>query len=224
MIASSLLSYSYVLTILLEGSPVDRDLSREEYINKCVDVSPADYFRSPDQYTDKYVTMTLSVSERFYDATYYYASSDYYVFYICTNPENPEFQVMIRDCMEKGSKNFIPGDTVVIYGECTGELYNSLDLNGKTHSAPLINVAYYEILPANEDENNGEEGDNNGNAEGDNGNNAEGDGGNNTEGDSGNNAEGDNGNNAEGDGGNKTEGDGGNNAEGDGTENNSSQQ
>ena len=120
--------------------PVNTSLSREEYIAACETVDAEAFFRNPDRYTEQYVSVTLVVSERILDSSYSYGD-EYTFYYICHEPNGTRFNVMIRDCIQDGSQNFITGDVITVYGEGAGNctVYNA---DYEPVSAPCIFVAY----------------------------------------------------------------------------------
>ena len=122
--------------------PVDSSLSYEEYVEKCVEISPEEFYRSTDKYNGRFVTMTLTVKESFVDSYGYYDGAEYTTYYICTDGKGNEFDIMIRDC-EKQPENYINGDVITIYGEGAGK--PSLeDMNYEYHTAPCIYAAHIE--------------------------------------------------------------------------------
>lgn len=121
--------------------PVDTSLSREEYIAACETVSPETFYRSPEVYTDEFVSMTLTVSERIVDSEGYYANEKYTTYYLCTDGENQSFTVMIRDCLQDRAQNFMVGDVITVYGEGAGNC-TIYDEQYNPRTAPCIHVAY----------------------------------------------------------------------------------
>ena len=121
--------------------PVDTSLSREEYVAACREVSAEQFYRGAEGYTDKYVCMTLTVSEKIRDVDAEYNNNDYPVYYVCTDSENKSFTILIRDCIRDLPENFIEGDVVTVYGEGDGSI-TVYDEFYEPHSAPCLNVAY----------------------------------------------------------------------------------
>ncbi len=119
--------------------PVER-LSFEDYSAKCLEITPEEYFRNAPKYNGEFVSMTLTVKEGFVDAQGYYMDDEYTTYYICTDGNGGEFEIMIRNC-EKDPENYIKGDVITIYGEGAGTLALD-DLNYVTHSAPCIYAAH----------------------------------------------------------------------------------
>lgn len=121
--------------------PVDTSLSRDEYTAISESVSPADFYRYPDEYNDRYISMKLRVVERIVDAEGYSSGEKYTVYYICTDTSGSELEILVRDCIQDEKVNLLPNDIITVYGEGRGELV-IYDLDYAAHSAPCINVAY----------------------------------------------------------------------------------
>ncbi len=122
--------------------PVDTSLSREQYVAACETVDAEAFFRSAEQYREKFVTMTLIVTEKVVDSE----SGKYNVYYVCRAPEGGEFTVLIRDCVQDNPQNLIPGDTVTVYGEGAGEQVIVKDYYYEI-TAPCVSVAYLKTAP-----------------------------------------------------------------------------
>ena len=117
---------------------VNTSLSREEYIDACEEVSPEQYYRSTESYDGKFVTTTLTVTERVTDV-YGSKSSTYY---ICRDADSDkDFEIIIRDCILDEESKFIAGDVLTVYGEGAGEA-TVMDSTYNEHILPCINVAY----------------------------------------------------------------------------------
>ena len=117
----------------LFDKPVDTSLSREEYIATCRPVTAEAYYRAADEYYRGFVSLSLTVVERM--------SSGNETYYLCQSPEGGEFYLLIRDCLQDGARNFLPGDRLTVYGEgaksCT--VY---DAANHAYTAPCVNMAY----------------------------------------------------------------------------------
>ena len=122
---------------------VDTSKSREEYVAACQEVAPEAYYRSTDSYFRAFVTMELVVQKRIVEE-----SIDVYddvgTYYLCTDGDNLEIQILIRDCSVDAMHNYLPNDLIRVYGEGGGTIsvYESSD---KTYTAPGIYVAYIEF-------------------------------------------------------------------------------
>ncbi len=126
------------ITVLFT-EPVER-MEFDDYSARCIEISPEEYYRNVPKYNGRFVSMTLTVKQSFVDATGYYSQDEYTTYYICTDKDGNEFEIMIRDCT-KEPENYIKGDIITVYGEGAGTLTLD-DLNYVTHSAPCIYVAH----------------------------------------------------------------------------------
>ncbi len=124
--------------------PVNTSLSKEEYVAKCASTTAEDFYRMPDSYLDKYVSMTLTVDKIIVDGDSYHSNGKYTTYYICRDTEGNQFDIMARNCIQSGTKNLAVGDTVRIWGEGAGT-QTVYDMEYMPHTAPCINVAYVEI-------------------------------------------------------------------------------
>ena len=124
----------------LFDKPVNTSLSKDEYIALCDDISPKEFYRAAENYKDKFVSMTLTVSNKFTDNQGYY-NGNYTLYYICHDANGGEFEIMLRDCIQDDTQNFIRGDIITVYGEGDGNCM-VYDTDYYTHTAPCINVAY----------------------------------------------------------------------------------
>lgn len=122
----------------LFNRPVDTSLDRDEYIAKCETVDAEDFYRDAESYDGKFVTMTLSVKYKFVDVDAY--SEKYATYYVCSG-EGGEYTILMRDCLQDGKRNFIPGDSLTVYGEGAGSI-EVYDYDYEAHGGPCINVAY----------------------------------------------------------------------------------
>ena len=122
---------------------VDTSKSREEYVAACQEVTPEAYYRSTSAYVDKFVTMNLVVQKRIAEEQYD-EYDDSGVFYLCTDSNNPEIQILIRDCSIEETHNYLPGDLIRVYGEGAGEI-TAYETYESTYTAPGIYVAYIEF-------------------------------------------------------------------------------
>ena len=128
----------------LLDKPVNTRLSREEYIAACETVNPEEFYRTPDIYGGKFVTMTVTVVGKVTDSEVAYGNGKYPTYYVCRNAAGT-CEILIRDCLQDGSYNLIVGDTVAVYGEGTG--YVSIyGIDGNLYGAPCLNVAYLTSL------------------------------------------------------------------------------
>ena len=129
-------------------APVDASLSKAEYIAVCETVDPEEFYRYYGNYSEDFVSMELTVKNRFTAEDYYYVGTGLYrntTYYICTGADGKEIEIMLCDYLLDGTQNFLPGDTIKIYGEGGGH-QTVYDNNGINHSAPLIYMAYAERI------------------------------------------------------------------------------
>ena len=144
-----LLAVAYMVSGYLMGSgviskmmnvvtePVER-LPFEEYSQKCVKLTPEEFYRGTVDIEDPFVTMTLTVEEAFVDGQN--PDSEYNTFYTCTDAEGSDIEIIVRDC-RTDAKNLVKGDVITIYGESVGTLVIN-DLNWESHWAPTVYAAY----------------------------------------------------------------------------------
>ncbi len=126
------------------SDPVDTSLSREEYVAKCEGTSAEDYYRIPDAYYEKFVSIVLVIEGRFTDPEAS-AGDKYTTYYLCSAPDNDNMKFIIRDCLQGSDvQNFIPGDTVTLYGEGAGYI-TVYDSQYNEYEEPGIYVAYAKI-------------------------------------------------------------------------------
>ena len=116
--------------------PVDTSLSKEEYIIACENVGADSFYRTPDDYEDKFICLELVVKEKVTD----YDGYDSYEFYICSPVDDSKMTIFVRDCIISGTSNFAEGDVITVYGEGDDE-YTLYDEEGP-FSAPTVNAAY----------------------------------------------------------------------------------
>ena len=123
--------------------PVDTSLTREEYIEKCDEITAEEFYRGGEEYTDKFVSFTVTVRKKIVDTDSQYNGNKYPTYYICHDNSGNEFEVIIRDCVQDGSRNYISGDIITVYGEGAGTttLYD-YSQDYKEYTAPCLNVAY----------------------------------------------------------------------------------
>ncbi len=126
---------------LFEGSPVDDSLTYEEYVAACETVDPETYYRTADDFEDKFVAIDLRVVKKItaFDDNY----TDYITYYLCTSADG-RYEILVRDCFLGDVQNLAEGDRITVYGEGSGN--GEIDsANYETYSAPILNGAYVEI-------------------------------------------------------------------------------
>ncbi|MBR6513211.1 MAG: hypothetical protein IKT46_00105 [Clostridia bacterium] len=124
------------------SEPVER-LPYEEYTQKCDTVTPEDFYRSPNSYKGDFVCLELKVKSKFVDLVGYYDGLEYNTYYVCTDTEYGDIEIIVRDC-QKELKNYKEGDIIAVYGEGAG-MDSFDDLNYEYHQGPCIFAAYIEI-------------------------------------------------------------------------------
>ena len=122
------------------GSPVDKSLTREEYVEKCEGVTPEEICRSTDGYEDKFLCVKVRVIEKvtYLDKNY---NEKNYVCYLCEDVAGGEYKLVIRDCLLENQQRFVAGDVITVYGEGAGEC-EVCNTSFNHTIAPCINMAY----------------------------------------------------------------------------------
>ena len=121
--------------------PVNTHLTRQEYEQKCQEISAEQYYREHGSYRDAYVCVELKVVE----TAAYTDQNDYFnhdTYYICA-PANDTatYYVIVRDCLVDTELSLIPGDVIVVYGQ-GDELCYAYNAAYVTYQAPCLNMAY----------------------------------------------------------------------------------
>lgn len=122
------------------NAPVNDSLSKEEYVSKCIPVTPEDICRSSDGYEDKFVSVKLRIVKKVTYQDKFYNSKDY-VCYLCESENGSEYKIVLRDCLLENEQRFIAGDVITVYGEGAGECI-AYDHEYTEYSAPCLNMAY----------------------------------------------------------------------------------
>ena len=123
---------------LLEDSPVNDDLSRNEYVERCEEMDVEQFYRNAYD-TDRYVTMELTVVERL--AEYGVDVYDRGTYYRCRDTGSGELMIFILDCNLEQKTNYLPGDRIRVYGESGGMI--SLEPGSEL---PCLYMAYCERI------------------------------------------------------------------------------
>ena len=123
--------------------PVTTSLSKEDYIARCEDVTPEQFYRAGDTYKGQFVSMTLRVVGK---ATITNTSAFFYnevddPCYVCEAEDGSEYKIVLRDCFLEDQQRLIPGDVVTVYGEGAGER-EAYDEDYDYAILPCLNVAY----------------------------------------------------------------------------------
>ena len=144
-----IISYSNLIGNIagMFDKPVDTSLTQEEYVEICDKITAEEFYRSGDEYTDKFVTFKVVIEKRIVVPDAQYNGNKYSIYYVCHDDKGNEFEIIIRDCVQENLKNYLPGDVITIYGEGAGEI-TLYDYSGdyKEHTAPCINVAFIELV------------------------------------------------------------------------------
>jgi hypothetical protein len=122
------------------GSPVDKSLTREEYVAQCEAVTPEQICRSIDGYEDKFLCVKVRVIEKVTYLDKNYNEKDY-VCYLCEDVAGEEYKLVIRDCLLENQQRFVAGDVITVYGEGAGEC-EVCNTSFNHTIAPCINMAY----------------------------------------------------------------------------------
>ena len=145
-----LLSSTFGITGIVQGirnllnEPVDRSLPESEYIAACEAVDAEAYFRSPTQYEDRFVAVSLTVTGRVTDYEADAKNAEYPTYYVCTDADG-RFTVLVRDCRKDASPTLIGGDMITVYGEGAGTV-TFLDTYLNEYAGPVINGAFVAII------------------------------------------------------------------------------
>ena len=129
---------SGIVLDLLKGSPVNDDISRAEYVELCDTVSVEDFHR--DVYNEgRYVCMEATVIDRVEGVE----TGETY--YRCRSAESGELMILLRDCHIEGRVNYLPGDTLLAWGESAG-IQGCFNSSGDVWELPCLNMAYSQIV------------------------------------------------------------------------------
>lgn len=113
---------------------VNEKISREEYVALCDSMSVEDYHR--DAYNEgNYVTLELTVDVQT-------TLDGYNTVYLCTD-RNGGRQVYIVDCSVDTKTNYLKGDMIRVYGQCSGIADFSIDGMAEL---PCLYMAYSELI------------------------------------------------------------------------------
>ena len=137
-VAVSILLYSgvgYMLVEKLFNRPVVNDkISRGEYVELCDPMSVEDYYR--DAYNEgNYVALELRVV----DST---TGQDGVTRYLCTNRNIESVQIILLDYSVDKKTNYMKGDMIRVYGECSGMMGFWVD----DENLPYLYMAYSELI------------------------------------------------------------------------------
>jgi hypothetical protein len=120
--------------------PVDDSLTKEEYIAKCENITPEQFYRSADGYEDKFVRVRLKIVKQVTYVDKFYNEKDY-VCYLCEAEDGSEYKIIVRDCLLEDDQRFVKGDIITVYGEGAGSC-GVYDAEYNYITAPCLNMAY----------------------------------------------------------------------------------
>ena len=118
----------------LTGTSSYADLSREEYIAICEEMSLKALCKYPDDFVGDPITIELIVYEK--------VAEDGQVYYACSDEEG-EYVLIVRDRVAEDS-DISTGDVIVIYGECAGDW--TLNSEEGSLDVVIINMFYYDVV------------------------------------------------------------------------------
>ena len=133
---------SFILPALLEKPLVNDKISHAEYVQRCESMSVEEYPR--DAYnTGNYVTLELVVEAKI--------DVDGQELYLCTdlNHAHQDLKILVMDCSVGKKTNYLHGDMIRVYGECSGiaEIYDgAIGQTGAYADDPLLYMAYSELI------------------------------------------------------------------------------
>jgi len=146
IIAASVVGCVYILGVLLVmfgsgllsnlfyESPVNDKISREEYVEMCEPVSIEEFYR--DAYNrGNYVALELRVVDSTTD-------QDGVTRYLCTNRNIESVQIILLDYSVDKRTNYMKGDMIRVYGECSGIMGSWID----DENLPWLYMAYSELI------------------------------------------------------------------------------
>ncbi|MBR5124283.1 MAG: hypothetical protein IKU90_04055, partial [Clostridia bacterium] len=127
---------SGLLYNLFSDSPVNDKLTRVEYVEKCDSMSVEDYHR--DAYNKgNFVVLELTVKEHI-------VMNSGEAYYLCTDRLNDGAYVYVQDCSVEKLTNYLTGDMIRVYGECSG--WADVAFSASNRVAPLLYMAYSELI------------------------------------------------------------------------------
>ena len=125
---------SGLLSNLFYESPVNDTISREEYVEMCEPVSIEEFYR--DAYNKgNYVALELTVVDSTTD-------QDGVTRYLCTNRNAESVQIILLDYSVDKRTNYMKGDMIRVYGECSGIMGSWID----DENLPWLYMAYSELI------------------------------------------------------------------------------
>ncbi|MBE6558113.1 MAG: hypothetical protein E7661_03770 [Ruminococcaceae bacterium] len=128
-----------LLDMVFSEDLVNDKISREAYVARCDDMSPEEYHR--DAYNEgNYVTMELTVASVYTEAGDYYGDR----YYLCRDQSGGDLYVLLLDCSIDKKTNYLEGDMIRVYGECSG--IAEYDIGTLQSGVPCLYMAYSELV------------------------------------------------------------------------------
>ena len=131
------LGVHFLLADQMNPSLVNDEISREEYVQLCQTMSMADYHRSAYNEGD-YVTLDLVVESK--------TELEGYVFYLCKGMTDGDsnLKILVMDCSVDQKTNYLQGDMIRVYGECSGVV--DYDIGLSEGGLPCLYMAYSDLI------------------------------------------------------------------------------
>ncbi len=127
---------SFILPTLLMPTLVNDKIPRAEYVELCEPMSVEEYHR--DAYNkEHYVTLELTVKEHI-------VTNNGDAYYLCTDRSDGDMYVYVQDCSVEKLTNYLQGDMIRVYGECSG--WVDVAFSSDDRFAPLLYMAYSELI------------------------------------------------------------------------------
>ncbi|MBQ2734543.1 MAG: hypothetical protein IJF33_01790 [Clostridia bacterium] len=122
-----------------EQIPVDTELSREEYVESCEELSAETVYREANARVGEFVALTVTV-KGVWDDGYAY-NTNYPTYLECVVEEDGRvWSFLIRDYRKDGV-NLTAGDVITVYGQIGGNV--SIYAGDREKSGPSINMLYF---------------------------------------------------------------------------------
>ena len=133
------LGIHFLLVDQLEPSFVNDEISREEYVGLCQSMSVADYHRDARN-EGSYVTLDLVVESK--------VDTEGYVFYLCRGKaeDQQDLRILIMDCSVDKKTNYLEGDMIRVFGECSGVTDSMPGQSANGTAYPLLYMAYSDLI------------------------------------------------------------------------------
>lgn len=126
---------SVLVPMLWDQSLVNDKIPRAEYVELCHPMSVEEYHR--DAYNEgNYVTLELVVETQLH--------ADGNVFYLCTDVNGGDLKILVWDQSVEKKTNYLQGDMIRVYGECSGVA--DYDLYQSVGEHPMVFMAYSDLI------------------------------------------------------------------------------